>query len=222
MAGGRQTVFPNPMLSRAILAAAVLTAGTFGSHLLQSSAIRPPLQSLASFPASVGSWRGADVQLDTSLIETLRADDILNRDYARSASADSVELFVAYYGGQRWDNAIHSPKNCIPETGWEPLLARRIPVSLAAHRRDAISEYLIARGPDRRLVLYWYQAQGRVAAGEFEARFRLLQNALIRRRTDGAVVRLTTSAWDGEAAARARAIGLAQAIYPLLCNYLPD
>ncbi len=210
------------MLSRAIFATALLTAGAVASHFVQSNPKRPPHQSLVLFPASIGAWRGADVQLDSSVIETLRADEFLDREYARGASSDSVELFIAYYGAQGWGNTIHSPKNCIPETGWEPLQARRILLSLPARQSVAVSEYIVARDSDRRLILYWYQGRGRVVAGEFEARFRLVEDALIRRRTDGALVRITTSAWDGEDSAKARAVSLAQAIYPLLSSYLPD
>ena len=61
-----------------------------------------------------------------------------------------------------------------------------------------INRYMIQKGLDRQLVLYWYQAHGRVVASEYWGKFYLIADAFRLNRTDGALVRVIAPVGPGE------------------------
>jgi len=106
--------------SRAALAATVLIVL---QGALIYSAVRPESppsgRALSQFPASLGSWTLAQegvIDADTQAV--LKADDLLNRFY--SGNGTGANLFVAAFRSQRNGKAPHSPKNCLPGSGWTP------------------------------------------------------------------------------------------------------
>jgi len=72
------------------------------------------------------------------------------------------------------------------------------------------------------MVLYWYQSHGRIVASEYLAKFLLISDGLKNRPTDGAIIRIWTTAVDGEVTAQARAAEFAHRIYPQVDGFLPN
>jgi EpsI family protein len=85
-----------------------------------------------------------------------------------------------------------------------------------------VNGYLVAQGAKRDMVLYWYQSHGRIIASEYWAKFWLVSDALQHKGTDGALVRIWTTAADGETTSQARAVEFAQRIYPQVAEFLPN
>ena len=68
-----------------------------------------------------------------------------------------------------------------------------------------INLYVLRKDLDEQLVLYWYQAHGRVVASEYWGKFYLVCDAIRLNRTDAALVRITVPVDHGnEAKAQAR------------------
>ena len=80
----------------------------------------------------------------------------------------------------------------------------------------------VEKGLDRRMVFYWYQGRGRIVASEYKAKLWMVMDALTKRRTDGALVRVITSTKDGEARARMRLVSFFHALYPQLKDFIPE
>ena len=49
--------------------------------------------------------------------------------------------------------------------------------------------YVIQRGDNKSVVVYWYQSHGRTVADEFKAKFYVMADAMRLNRTDTALVR---------------------------------
>lgn len=170
----------------------LLIGATFGFHSLphgKEVALSAPLSSL---PRDIGPWHGQDVQIDSSVLHALAVDDYLNRTYKREG-AEQVQLYVGYYASQRTDESIHSPQNCLPGSGWQPISADYIEVRVPDGRSLVINRYLVQKGLDRQVVLYWYQSHGRVVASEYRAKVYLVLDAIHLHRTDSALVRINTA-----------------------------
>src|SRR5256885_11230488 len=76
---------------------------------------------LSRLPATIGEWRGEEAApLDESVVRLLAADSYVNRTYS-AAGAAPVGVYVAVYAGQKPGDSNHSPLNCLPGTGWEPV-----------------------------------------------------------------------------------------------------
>ena len=205
---------------RLLLMAAVLTGALVLMHAVsrgERTSLRRPLQEI---PLALGDWRGKDTPLEQRIVEAVGVDDYLNRTYT-SSNAQQVEVYVGYYGSQRTGKTIHSPKHCLPGAGWQPMRAGHLALQTAGGPRIVVNEYLIEKGRERLLSLYWYQDRGRVIASEYSAKFWLVLDAITRNRTDGALVRILTPAQDGEAAARQRAVEFIRALYPHLKESVP-
>ena len=183
----------------------------------------PPHKELASFPNTIAAWQGKDIGLDQATLDVLGPGDFLLRDYVRSSSEPDVNLYLAYFPSQRTGDTIHSPQNCLPGAGWAPVESKQIAFVAGNGTTIPINRYIIAQGPNRELVYYWYQAHGRVTPSEYWAKIYLVADAIRMNRTDGALVRVITPIEDAndEAAAQARASEFTRRVLPLLDSYIP-
>lgn len=187
-----------------------------------SKEIIAPRLSLANFPRTLDSWNSVDVPIDKETLDILGPGDFLLREYGNSREP-AVDLFIAYFASQRSGDTIHSPKHCLPGAGWAPIESSRVTVSVPGRPPFPANRYLIARGEDRELVYYWYQAHDRVVASEYWAKLYLITDAIRMNRSDGALVRLATPIEPQErsAEADARIYSIAARVVPLLNTYVP-
>jgi len=183
----------------------------------------PPHDALASFPSRVGDWLGRELPLSPDVRQVLGEGDFLVRIYGRRSDEPYLDLFLAYFPSQRSGNTIHSPQNCLPGAGWLPVESGRIKLLQPDGKAITVNRYLIGKGLERRLVLYWYQAHGRVVASEYWAKFYLVADAIRMNRTDGALVRIMTSVDRNEDVehAQQRAVEFAQVVLPALDRCIP-
>jgi EpsI family protein len=184
----------------------------------------PSRQSLASFPKQLNGWNGTDVSIDQDVLDVLGAGDFLLRVYRQQQNKQPyVDLFIAYFPSQRAGDTIHSPKNCLPGAGWRPVESGRISVSLPGHEPFPANRYVISKGQDQQLVLYWYWAHDRAVASEYWAKFYLVADSMRLNRSDGSIVRVTTPLLSGETAdtAQQRLLSFSGGVVPLLNQYVP-
>ncbi len=209
------------MLSpRIIVAVLVLAGGILATRNIPSANIPEVHRPLHEFPATIASWHSEDIPYDAEVVSAIGADDYINRVY--SEGTPPIELYVGYYRDQRSGDRIHSPENCLPGSGWEPIHSARIEIGTKGGRPVLVNEYLVEKGASRDLVLYWYQTRWRIIASEYGAKYWLVVDGLRRRSTDGTMVRIWTTASDGEISARARATEFASHIYPQVAALLPE
>ena len=134
-----------------------------------------------------------------------------------------VSLYIGYYASQRQGDTIHSPQNCLPGAGWQPIEGGPAPLDVASGR-IVVNRYVIQKGSERQVVLYWYQGRGRVVANEFANRFWLMFDAAVRHRSNGALVRVAApvrSPVGPVTVADAAATDFTRALFPRLATTLP-
>lgn len=205
---------------RVFVAAMILVAGIFATHSFRPKVATAPRWPLREFPSDIGLSHSEDHPFDAQIVRAVGADDYINRVYL--GSTPPIELYVGYYKDQRSGDRIHSPKNCLPGSGWEPVHSTRVQIGSQGGVPVLVNGYLVAQGTRRNMVLYWYQSHGRIVASEYLAKFLLIADGLKNRPTDGALVRIWTTASDGEASAQARAADFARRVYPQIEEFLPD
>lgn len=193
-------------------------------HNRSRAEILPPRPPLHQFPAQFDDWHSRTVVIEPEILEILGDGEFLQRVYYRGSQGEVFDLFLAYFPSQRTGSTIHSPKNCLPGAGWAPLESNRIPLTWPDGRSFLVNEYIIGRGLDRQVAIYWYQAHGRAVASEYWAKFYLVADAIRMNRSDGALVRVLTPVRAGESLddARRRAHGFATRLLPFLSEHIPD
>jgi EpsI family protein len=184
----------------------------------------PPTSPLADFPADIAGWRMyKDVKIDQDTLDVLKADDTLNRIYLSPGRNADVYLFVAFFKTQRYGQAPHSPKNCLPGNGYEPIESGPITVAVPGRAEPVrINRYLTARGEEKSVTLYWYQSHHRIIAGEFAAKFWLIADSIRYHRSDTSLVKVVVPVREGGADAATRtAIDFVKAAFSSLSRQLP-
>lgn len=215
-------------MTQIFVRAAIVCVMAIGATAVLAGARRAELPvertPFASFPMTLDGWKAQDdPPLDDDIVKVLGVDDYLSRIYYKSGAA--VGLYMGFYGSQRQGDTIHSPLNCLPGAGWEPVSADRVTIANVdnAGRNIEINRYVVQKGLDRQLVLYWYQSHGRVVASEYWSRALLINDAIRLNRTDGALVRVIAPIIDNNAdAAEALAVSFVRALFPALPGYLPE
>jgi EpsI family protein len=181
---------------------------------------------LAQLPYEIGTWAGQDAARFTIAEESiLGADEYLNRTYL-TPGAPPLGLYVGYYQSQRQGDTMHSPLNCLPGAGWEPVSTGRTTIAIPGQDVPlTVNRFVIQKGLDRQVVLYWYQSHGRVIASEYWSKAYLIYDAVRLNRSDAAMVRVITpivASHGGEQAATQRGIEFVQNLFPQLTRFFPS
>ncbi len=205
------------------LSLALLIGALLVSQLRSPSEAVPVRKSLDSFPTGVDNWQAREgVLFDLDILNVLKPKDyLMRRD--QDPSGRSLWLFIGYWDNQRKGAQPHSPRNCLPGGGWEPLEALRVTIPLPAPLAPiTVNRFLIQKDRDQQVVFYWYQSQGKAIAGELAARVEMIKNSIVRHRTDGALVRIMSPMYGSVQETSDRLVRYIQAMYPILGEYLPD
>lgn len=218
------------MLARAWIAIILMLLGAL--YLARNDRFEqiPLRESMATLPLRIGVWRGENLpNFDPKVEAVLGVDEYVNRYYQNDA-LPPVSLYVGYYQSQRQGDTIHSPLNCLPGAGWEPIHRDRIRLSMPGDAGEPpikmveINRLTIQKGLERQVVLYWYQSHNRIVASEYWGKIYTVLDAIRYNRTDAALVRIISpvSSPDTEQVSERAATEFAQALLPVLAGYLPS
>ncbi|MCU7885630.1 MAG: VPLPA-CTERM-specific exosortase XrtD [Candidatus Thiodiazotropha sp. (ex Lucinoma annulata)] len=205
--------------------ASVVLIGLSSIYVKTQQEIQPDRQAFSEFPLQVGEWKGSDGRLEEIYLDSLKLDDYLIGDYVNPVGS-RVNFYVAYYASQQAGSAAHSPRSCIPGGGWkiEKVTQVEIPGLEMNGQPLQTNRLVIKRGEFKQLVYYWFQQRGRGITNEWLVKWYLFQDGLTQHRTDGALVRLTTTIgatedWeDGDR----RLVEFASEVVPRLGTYIPE
>jgi EpsI family protein len=209
----------------ALVLSAFLAVQAAGFYSLSSGEKVPLKRPLIEMPGQFGDWRLIqEGVIEPEVQEVLRADETLTRQYVSISQNTPADLFVAYFKSQRQGQAPHSPQHCMPGNGWTPVTTDIIPIRIP-DRADPIrvNRYVLAKGPEKSVVLYWYQSNRRVIASEYWAKLYLVADAIRYNRTDTALVRVLVPVPENasEEAATKAGINFVQSFFNMLRRYLP-
>ncbi|MGV1098208.1 exosortase C-terminal domain/associated protein EpsI [Thiovibrio sp. JS02] len=158
----------------------------------------PALQPLSNFPAVLGPYRLQGTQQSSAaVVEMLGVTDYISYTYA-DGKGKPVRLYVAYYDFVNDTKGYHSPKNCLPGSGWGIAEVKPQTVSLAKGAGSAeVTEMVIRNRNEQQIVLYWYQNRGRIIPSEYKERLYRVLDSLLMRRSDGSFVRIMLDVPEG-------------------------
>jgi EpsI family protein len=214
-------MFSPSRLLRYWITAAVLLGAFVLLHTVshgEALVLREPLRVL---PSTLGIWSGQEHPLEARVVTALNVTDYTNRLYTQPAG-EPVQLYIGYYATQKTGDTIHSPKNCLPGAGWNPIRSGYATILVAKDHQIIVNEYIIQQDLNKEMVFYWYQSGGRVIASEYSAKFWMVADAISRHRTDGALVRIISPTNDNEAEAHDRLVRFTQLLFPHLNAILPN
>jgi len=177
----------------------------------------------STFPKQVEAWIGKESFFDQKIYDKLGVDDSVLISY-RSNDNREVQLYIGYYESQREGDLIHSPKHCMPGSGWNITDTSLEEIIIPGNKTKKIKaiKLILEKGINKQVVLYWFQSRGRFIASEYWQKIYLVWDAIFKNRTDGSFVRLITSVNDkGVESATESLKSFAVAVIPILNEYIP-
>ncbi|MBV9267384.1 MAG: EpsI family protein [Acidobacteriaceae bacterium] len=207
--------------SRTLSIVLLAQAGVFYGFSRQENV--PLHRPLEQFQLPGSSWISVeDMPLDKETLDVLRADDILSRLYRSSDTGTMATMFVAYFQTQRTGKTPHSPKNCLPGSGWVPSESGDIHISVPGEQGPiTVNHYVVSRGDNQSVVLYWYQSHNRIVASEYWAKFYTVADAIRYNRSDTALVRVVIPVSHADTrSATDQAVTFVQSFFEPLKAYL--
>jgi EpsI family protein len=144
---------------------------------------------LSAIPKVIDGWTGIDAPpINDAVLAILRPTSYLDRNYHNATQ--NVSLFISYYSQQHAGESMHSPKNCLPGSGWEIWKYGTALVPVGTGKVE-VNRYSVQNSGNRMVVLYWYQSKQRIVASEYMGKVLLVRDALLQGETDGSIVKVT-------------------------------
>ena len=181
---------------------------------------RKPLREI---PAKLGDWQqaGGDIRFSEQTESVLRTSDYVMRDYF-APDGRRVNLYVGYYASQRTGATYHSPQNCLPGAGWEMIEPELIEIKTASGKIFTANRYIVRNGDSREVLIYWYEGRGRAVASEYVDKIYTIFDGIVRRRSDGAMIRVMTPLTDDENESLQKAVDISAHLAENLLAFVPQ
>ncbi len=205
----RSTISAPFIVTTALLIGTLALAGMTNRRIPE-----PPAVPLDRLDTQIDGWQATgDRPLDAPSLRQLKLTAYLSRTYRKNSS--QLDLFIAYYAQQRAGESMHSPKHCLPASGWE-IWKHDTALAPANGSRVEINKYSIEKMGMKMLMFYWYQSRSRIVANEYVGKVLLARDTILTGRTSGAIVRITVPDTPG---ADAAGVAFASALIPRVQSF---
>lgn len=198
-----------PKLSVVITTLAILSVTLAASVISERRRPDTLAQPLKDIPLSLAGWSYAgDSPLPENALKRLVPTDYISRVYVKKGQ--QLGLLVVYYAEQRSGESMHSPKHCLPGSGWGIWNYSVAKVPVNGHD-VLINDDSIENAGARDIILYWYQSRDNIIASELLGKLLLVRDALFNGHTAGAIVRVLL---PDRPESRSEGVAFAQALIP--------
>lgn len=206
-----------------LLFISLLIGGVFINWFEQRGEAEVGRKSLQEIPAKLGDWqqKGGEIRFDGQTETVLGTTDYTMREYILPGGR-LANFYVGYYASQRTGATYHSPQNCLPGAGWVMSQPELVRIETASGKTFTANKFIIENGIYNEVMIYWYQGRGRAVASEYHDKVYTVLDSVLRRRSDGAMVRVMTSVGYSEIEATEAAIDLAAQTADRLPEFIPE
>lgn len=187
----------------------------------RSEASVPVNKPLQQFPQKSGDWfMTGEARFDERVLAVLLPTDYLSRNYENSRG-ERVSLYIGYHDGGPNSGPIHSPKQCLPGSGWNRLDddVRQLQVS---GQRVSYVNSLYQKDTEQQLFLYWFQVRNQFLTNEYALKFSMAKNSFLSNRRESSFIRLSVLVSEGEDEARKIGENFIAAFLPAIQESLPE
>jgi EpsI family protein len=181
----------------------------------------PMNRTFSEFPVTVQTWRMiSQDRFSDSVLDVLKPTDSLARSYV-GHDGRTVKLYIGYHGGGKNGGEIHSPKHCLPGSGWYETSSKRTSLDIRG-KSVRLVEAVYKKGEERELFFYWYQVRDKALTDEYSLKLSEIVNSMVHRRRDASFIRVSVpmkGGLDGDIAVGERFV---RDFYPVIMEFLPS
>lgn len=170
----------------------------------RSEAAVPINTPLELFPQRAGEWRMiGQARFDERVLAVLKPSDYLSRTY-ENKGGQRLSLYIGFHNGGPQSGPIHSPKQCLPGSGWN-YLSNEVHTVTAGDLEVPYVGAIYQKDIQKQLFLYWFQVRDDILTNEYALKLAMVKNSVLANRRDSAFIRLSIMV-DGDES-KAVAIG---------------
>jgi EpsI family protein len=174
----------------------------------------------SKFPALNRVWlMTSQAEFSDNVLNVLKPTDYLSRQY-QGEDGSRVGLYIGYHGGGKGSGGIHSPKNCLPGSGWYEVSSKRFHLEVNGERINMVRA-VYQKGEYNELFLYWYQVKGKTLSDEYSLKLAEITNSVLFRRRDSAFIRVSVPFETDEKRAAAVGERFVRDFFPIIKEFLP-
>jgi len=187
----------------------------------RSEASVPVNKSLELFPRRFGSWTmTGEARFDERTLEVLKPSDYLSRSY-QDQEGHRLSMYIGFHDGGPGSGPIHSPKQCLPGSGWTQLESQVHSVDVSGERVSYVSA-VYQKEMQKQLFLYWFQVKDDILTNEYALKFAMVKNSFLWNRRDSAFIRLSLLIDQDEQKTLQVGEDFIRAFFPAINESLPD
>lgn len=144
----------------------------------------------SEFPNQVQSWqKSSQSEFSANVLNVLRPTDYLYRQYKDSAGK-TVSLYIGYHSGGKDSGGIHSPKHCLPGSGWYEVSSRRGSLTIPGGAINLVRA-VYQKAESKELFIYWFQVRDRSISDEYSLKMAEITNSALHSRRDSSFIRVS-------------------------------
>ena len=179
-----------------------------------------PLQlPLSQFPLLVGEWSAMRNEVFSQpLLDVLRPNDYMARRYI-GPNNQAVELYVGYHDRAQGSGPIHSPKNCLPGSGWIEVASAPMEVKVGTTQVN-LRQSVYSLGEQSELFLYCFMVREKIVSSEYALKLAEIENSMRYGQSGSSFIRISLPVGRDVAQASQTALSFFLQAYPYIQTFL--
>jgi EpsI family protein len=171
------------------LIASLLILGLTAIYLTLFKPAPVPLkQPLSTFPLHLGEWSGKELNPDQSLLKEVKTSDRLDRLY-QDQNEEKITLTIRYFPIQSGEQKI---VGYLTDGLHEEARVIYLPTSRGGGEVNAVTA-INRKDGGRSIIYFWYDIDNNMVTNRYKAKLRSFWGAALQRKTNGAIVVISTN-----------------------------
>lgn len=146
---------------------------------------------VTSFPSTKGDWNAKTIPITGGVLDMLKPDAIYEAFFTNSGGV-TIDLFFSYFSAENVTGGVHSPKNCMPGSGWAILSSEPRPINVNGRTIPA-SRLHVRYGNALKIVDYWYVTRHGETSSDYGLKWYEMLSAVALKPTDVSFIRFVAS-----------------------------
>lgn len=180
----------------------------------------PVNKPLAEIPSRFDGWTMAgQSRFSPDVLANLKPTDYLSRVY-KDTAGNRVNLYLGYHAGGPESGPIHSPKHCLPGSGWFELSEAKRTLQVSDGELPLV-QAVYQHGDRKEMFYYYYQVKGQTLSNEYSLKLAEITNSIFYNRRDSAFIRISIQFHGDSDMAAVIGDDFVRKIYPHISSVLP-
>lgn len=180
----------------------------------------PVNKPLTDIPVQLEGWTMAgQSRFSPDVLRQLKPTDYLYRVYKDNEGNKAI-IYLGYHSGGPDSGPIHSPKHCLPGSGWFELMQAKSTLQVAGKDLPVV-QAVYQMGDQKELFIYFFQVKGQILTNEYSLKLAEIVNSIVHNRRDSAFIRVSVPFQGDHTDIQPVAEQFLMQIYPHIAAVLP-